>query len=209
MKPPQTLRELQSFMGMINYLNRFSPAIAQVSEPLRQLMKKEIAFVWLPEHEKEFQELKQVITNAPVLTYYDANKENIIHSDASQKGLGCVLLQDGKPICYASRSLNDAETRYSNIERELLAACWSLEKLNHYVYGKKVILETDHKPLESIWKKSIASASPRLQRLLLRMAKYDVDITYIPGKTMLLPIHCHELALRNLLHERTHCQRLE
>ena len=69
MKPPQTLRELQSFMGMINYLNRFSPAIAQVSEPLRQLMKKEIAFVWLPEHEKAFQELKQVITNAPVLTY--------------------------------------------------------------------------------------------------------------------------------------------
>lgn len=183
MDPPQNLTELQSFMGMINYLNRFSPVIAQTSEPLRQLMKKEVPFVWQPEHQKAFQELKQVITEAPVLAYYDDIKDNLIQSDASLKGLGCVLLQDGKPICYASRSLSDAETRYSNIERELLAACWSLEKLNHYIYGKKVILETDHKPLESIWKKSITSASPRLQRLLLRMAKYDVDIRYIPGKT--------------------------
>ncbi|KAK3748844.1 hypothetical protein QZH41_006629 [Actinostola sp. cb2023] len=98
-------------------------------------------------------------------------------------GLGCVLLQDGQPICYASRSLADAESRYSNIERELLAACWSLEKFHHYVYGKKVVVETDHKPLESIWRKSIASASPRLQRLLLRMSKYSVDVVYIPGKT--------------------------
>lgn len=183
MPPPQNLTELQSFMGMINYLNRFSPTIAQVSEPLRQLMKREVAFVWLPEHQRAFQELKQIITDTPVLAYYDPDKENLIQSDASLKGLGCVLLQDGKPVCYASRSLSDAETRYSNIERELLAACWSLEKLNHYVYGKKVVLETDHKPLESIWKKSIASASPRLQRLLLRMAKYDVEIKYIPGKT--------------------------
>ena len=128
-----------------------------------------------PEHQKAFQELKQVITEAPVLAFYDTEKDNLIQSDASLKDLGCVLLQDGKPTCYASRSLNEAESKYSNIERELLAACWALEKLNHYVYGKKVILETDHKPLESIWNKSIASASPRLQRLLLRMAKYNVD----------------------------------
>ena len=92
-------------------------------------------------------------------------------------------MQDGKPVCYASRSLTDDESSYSNIERELFAACWSLEKHKHCVYGKNVVVETDHKPLESIWKKSIPSASPRLQRLLLRMAKYDVVIKYIPGKT--------------------------
>ena len=183
MQPPQNLTELQSFMGMINYLNRFSPVISQISDSLRQLMKKEVPFVWQPEHQKAFQELKQAITEAPVLAYYDPNKENVIQSDASMKGLGCVLLQDGRPVYYASRSLNDAETRYSNIERELLAACWSLEKLNHFIYGKNVRLETDHKPLESIWRKSISSASPRLQRLLLRMAKYDVDVKYIPGRT--------------------------
>ena len=94
-----------------------------------------------------------------------------------------MLIQDGKPVCYASRSLTETESRYSNIERELLAACWSLEKFNHYVFGKKVIIETDHKPLERIWKKTITSASRRLQRLLLKMEKYDVEIRYIQGKT--------------------------
>ena len=92
-------------------------------------------------------------------------------------------MQDGRPVCHASRSLIETESRYSNIERELLAACWSLEKFNHYVFGKKVIIETDHKPLESIWKKTIMSASARLQRLLLKVAKYDVEIRYIQGKT--------------------------
>ena len=97
MQPPQNLTELQSFMGMINYLNRFSPVISQISDPLRQLMKKKVPFVWEPEQQKAFQELKQAITEAPVLAYYDPNKENVIQSDASMKGLGCVLLQDGRP----------------------------------------------------------------------------------------------------------------
>ena len=124
-------------------------------------MKKEIPFVWKPGHQKAFQELKQVIREASVLAYYDANKGNVIQSDAITKGLEWVLLQDGRPVYYASRSLSDAERRYSNIERELLAACWWVEKLNHYIYGKNIGLETDHKPLENIWSKSISSASPR------------------------------------------------
>ena len=91
MQPPQNLTELQSFMGMINYLNQFSAVMSQISDPLRQLMKKEVPFVWQPEHQKAFQELKQVITEAPVLAYYDQNKENVIQSDASNKGLGCPV----------------------------------------------------------------------------------------------------------------------
>ncbi|KAK3735267.1 hypothetical protein QZH41_001046 [Actinostola sp. cb2023] len=183
MPPPKNLKELQSFMGMVNYLNRFSPIIAQISEPIRNLMKKETPFIWQTEHQRAFQEIKQAIVKAPILAYYNKDKDNVIQSDASMQGVGCVLMQDGKPICYASRSLTDAESRYSNIERELLAACWSLEKFHHYIYGKKVAIETDHKPLESIWKKSIASASPRLQRMLLRMSRYEAEVTYIPGKT--------------------------
>ena len=139
--------------------------------------------MWQAEHQKAFKSLKQVITWAPVLAYYNPEKDNIIQSDGSLQGIGSVLMQDGRPVCYASRSLTETESRYSNIERELLAACWSLEKFNHYVFGKKVIIETDHKPLESIWKKTIMSASPRLQRLLLKRAKYDVEIRYIQGKT--------------------------
>ncbi|CAB3997901.1 retrotransposon-like family member retr-1, partial [Paramuricea clavata] len=182
MPSPSNLTEPQSFLGMVNYLNRFSPILSQISLPLRQMTKKDVPFMWQPEQQQAFQELKQVITEAPVLSYYNPEKKNLIQSDASLKGIGCVLMQDGKPVCYASRSLSETESRYSNIERELLAACWSLEKFNHYVFGKKVVIETDHKPLESIWKKSITSASPRLQRLLLRMSKYDVDLRYIEGK---------------------------
>ena len=146
-------------------------------------MKKDTPFVWQPEHHRAFQSLKQIITEAPVLAYYDPEKDNVIQSDASLKGIGCVLMQDGKPVCYASRSLSYTQSRYSNIERELLAACWSLERSSHYVYGKQLVVKTDHKPLESIWKKSIPSASPRLQRLLLKMSKYSVEMRYIQRKT--------------------------
>ena len=94
--------------------------------------------MWQAEHHKAFESLKQVITEAPVAAYYDPEKDNLIQSDACLQGIGCVLIQDGRPVCYASRSLTEtvSESRYSNIERELLAACWSLEKFNHYVFGK-------------------------------------------------------------------------
>ena len=117
------------------------------------------------------------------MAYYDPEKDNLIQSDASLQGVGCVLMQGGRPVCCASRSLTETESCYSNIERELLAARWSLQKFNHYVFGKKVIIETDHKPLESIWKKTIMIASVRLQRLWLKMAKYDIEIRYIQAKT--------------------------
>ena len=183
MEPPKDVKELQSLLGMINYLNRFSPILAQTSQPIRNLAKKDVPFQWQSEQQLPFQQIKEVISKAPVLAYYDPEKENIIQSDASMHGLGCVLLQEGKPVCYASRSLTEAESRYSNIERELLAACWSLEKFHHCVYGKSSVIETDHKPLASIWKKSIARALPRLQCLQLRMSRYKINIVYIPGDT--------------------------
>ena len=106
--------------------------------------------MWQAEHQKAFKSLKQVITWAPVLAYYNPEKDNIIQSDGSLQGIGCVLMQDGRPVCYASHSITETESRCSNIERELLAACRSSEKFNHYVFGKKVTIETEHKPLESI-----------------------------------------------------------
>ena len=87
-----------------------------------------------------------------------------------------------QPVLYKSRTLLEAEQRYSNIERELLSVVFGLERLHHYTYGQTTTIQTDHEPLTSIWKKSIVSASPRLQRLLLRLAQYDVDIQYLRGK---------------------------
>ena len=92
------------------------------------------------------------------------------------------MLQEGQPVVYASRTLTDTECRYSNIKRELLGVVFGLERLHHYMFGKPITVETDHQPLTSIWKKNIVTSSPRLQRLLLRLAQYDVHIKYLRGK---------------------------
>ena len=166
----------------MKYLNRSSANIAQIAEPLQRLCKKDTVYAWESQQQEAFEAIKVVITTAPVLAYFDKNKKHYIQTDASLKGLGEVLLQDGHPVVYASRSLTPAEKQYSNIERELLAVVFAMERLHHYVYGYTVTVETDHKPLVSILHKTIATASPRLQHLLLRLAQYDLDIVYPKGK---------------------------
>ena len=99
-----------------------------------------------------------------------------VQVDAFQRGLGTCLLQEGEPIAYASKSLTDTETRYANIERELLAIVFACQQLNTYVLGRPFTVESDHKPLEMIHQKSLASAPPRLQRMLLQLQRYDVTI---------------------------------
>ncbi|PFX11924.1 Retrovirus-related Pol polyprotein [Stylophora pistillata] len=96
--------------------------------------------------------------------------------------LGAALLQEGKPVIYVSRSLTPAEERYTNIERVLLGVVFAMERLYYYVYGEPLRVETDHKPLATVWKKGIATASPIFQRLLLRLAIYEIKIEYIYGK---------------------------
>ena len=92
---------------------------------------------------------------------------------SSRKGLDAVLLQESKPVMHVSRALTETEQRYSNIERELLAIVFALERLNHYTFGRTITVQSDHQPLQSIWKKFIVSASPRLQRLLLRLKRKE------------------------------------
>jgi len=182
MKLPENLQDLQSFLGLVNYLNRFSPALADLTAPLRALSKKDTLFTWESSQQAAFEPIKKEITSAPVLAYFDQSKACTVQSDASKKGLGAVLIQDGKPVIYASRTLTETEQRYSNIERELLSVVFALERFHHYVYGYTATVQTDHRPLVIVWKKSIVSNSPRLQRLLLRLSHYDVSIEYVKGK---------------------------
>ena len=107
--------------------------------------------------------------------------------DASQHSLGAALIQDGRPIAFASKSLTPTEQRYANIERELLACVFGAERFHTYIYGSKFKIESDHRPLDMISKKNLTVAPPRLQRMLLRLQKYDYDIVYKPGKEMILP----------------------
>lgn len=108
----------------------------------------------------------------------------MIQCDASSTGLGACLLQDNHPIAYASRSLTTAEQNYSQIEKELLAICFATEKFNQYVYGRPMTVQSNHCPLEMITRKPLHKASPRLQQMLLRLLKFNIDVKYHPGKHM-------------------------
>ena len=117
MKPPQSIQTLQSFNGMVNYF-RFSPVLTELSEPLRRLQKCDTVWTWESEQQTAFKKIKTALTALPVLTYFDKDKDHIIQTDASQTGLGAVLLQEAQPIVYVSRALTDTKQRYSNRERE-------------------------------------------------------------------------------------------
>ena len=179
---PQNVANLQSFNRMVNYLKKFSPVLSKFSEPLRRLCKSGFKWAWESEQQNAFEAIKQVIMTLPVLTYFNKTKKHTKQCDASKKGLGVVLLQESKPLMYVSRVLTETEQRYLNIERELLAIVFALERLNHYTFGRTITVQSHHQPLQSIWKKSIVSASPRLQRLLLRLAHYDLNIEFLRGK---------------------------
>ena len=186
MDPPQNVASLQSFSGMVNYLKKFSPVLSELSEPLRKLWKSGAKWAWESEQQSVFEAIKQVITTPPVLAYFNKTKKHTIQCNASKKRLGAVLLQESKSVMYLSRALIETEQRYSNIERELLAIVFALERLNHYTFCRTITVQSDHQPLQSKWKKSIVSTSPTLQRLLLRLAHYDIKIEFLHGKEMLL-----------------------
>ena len=129
--------------------------------------------------------MKSLICTTTTLAYYDRNEPVVLHVDASIKGLGAALFQNNKPITFASKSLTPAETRYANIERELLAVVYGCEKFHSYLYGRSFVVKTDHRPLEQIHKKNLMQAPPRLQRMLLRLQPYDCVIKYLPGREMI------------------------
>ena len=135
MPKPTTLKDLQTFLGMVQYLSKFLPRIAEITEPLRDLMKKHAPYAWGPEHNQAFDNIKREIVQAPILKYYDMKKEKVLQTDASIKGLGACLLQDGHPVYFASKSLQDAECGYVAIELDTLAVAWAMEKFHHFLYA--------------------------------------------------------------------------
>uniref|UniRef100_A0A674NI52 Gypsy retrotransposon integrase-like protein 1 n=1 Tax=Takifugu rubripes TaxID=31033 RepID=A0A674NI52_TAKRU len=184
MESPKDKGDLETILGTINYLSKFAPRLAETNTPLRQLMKSTSEFIWDAQHDAAFRKMKELITRepGPVLTFYDPSKELRLQVDASKYGLGAVLLQEGKPIGYASKSLSDSEVNYAQIEKELYAILFGCKRFHQYVYGRHTIVESDHKPLESIMKKLLAAAPPRLQRMILQLQRYDFSIVHRPGK---------------------------
>ena len=184
MSPPTNVQELRRCLGLVNYLSKFVPRSASVLTPLQNLLKKDVPWNWSESQQHAFDSIKLLITSAPVLAFYDPQKELTLENDASEYGLGSALYQDSKPIAFASRTLTSAERNYAQIEKEMLALCFGLEKFRHYTYGRKVNIITDHNPLVAIVKKPLSKAPKRLQSMLLRSQTYNFELSYKAGKSI-------------------------
>ncbi len=161
--------------------------LSEVTAPLRVLIREDNEFVWEEAvHGQALGKVKDILSEAPVLRYFDNELPTVLQCDASEHGLGACLLQEGHPVVYASRSLTPTEVAYAQIEKEMLAIVFAMERFDRYVYGRKVLIESDHKPLESICKKGLPSAPKRLQRMLLRLQRYDFEVQYKRGAEMYL-----------------------
>lgn len=188
MDRPTDKKGIQRFLGMVNFLGRYIPDLSNITEPLRNVMVSKNVFKWEAEQERAWNTLKQCLVEAPVLKYYDPKKEILISSDSSQNGIGCVLLQkeesDWHPVAYASRTMTQAERSYAQIEKETLCIVYAHERFHQYLYGRSYHVETDHKPLVSIFSKPLIDVPPRIQRMRMRLQKYDFHLSYTPGKYM-------------------------
>ena len=151
---PTNAAEVRNFLGLVNFTARFIPDLATVSAPFRLLTKSGEPFVWGPEQQQLFDELKKRLSSAETLGYFGKNAPTKVIADASPVGLGAVLVQEQgeelRVISYASRSLSDTECRYSQTEKEALAIVCAYERFHTYLYGAEFELMTDHKPLEDL-----------------------------------------------------------
>ncbi|XP_065192543.1 uncharacterized protein K02A2.6-like [Sycon ciliatum] len=192
LKSPTNVPELRRAMGMFTFLSKFVPDMANVSAPLRALLKADTAWQWDTQQETAFCRLKELATTAPCLALFSPDQPVRISADASSYGLGAVLLQpDGsrwRPVAYASRSLSPTEQRYAQIEKECLAIVWACEHFHHYIYGgPQFTVETDHKPLVPLINSADLARSPlRCQRLLMRLMRYNPTAIHVPGKSLVI-----------------------
>ena len=175
--------------------------MSSVLAPLHRLLNSTTHWHWGKDQQQAFEQSKSFLKSSRLLVHYDDKKELILACDASENGLGAVLshkMEDGSehPISFASRTLTKAETNYSNLEREALAVIFGVKKFHQYLYGRQFILETDHKPLESLFDEMKATpfmATPRIQCWALTLAAYNYIIKYKPGNE-----HCNADALSRL-----------
>ena len=178
---PTNVAELRSFLGMAQYMSRFIQGYASLTAPLRALLKKGTQWTWTTTHQTAFEKLKEALTSSSAMAYFDPKKKSTILVDASPVGLGAILTQEGKAVCYASRALTPVEQRYSQTDREMLAVVYGVEHFHLYVQGDSFQVVTDHKPLLGIMK-SRNPTTARIERWRLRLMPYEFDLTYRPGR---------------------------
>ena len=176
---------VQRFLGMCQYLSKFCHNLSETVLPLRDLTREDYAFLWSNKHESAFNSAKKLIASATALRYYDAALPVTLQVDASEDAIGGVLLQNDQPVCFTSHTLNSMEKTYAQIEKECLAIVSCMDKWHQYLYGKHdITVHTDHQPLETIFKKPLSKDPRRLQRMMLKLQRYQFTVRYKKGKEL-------------------------
>ena len=198
---PTNVQELRSFLGLLNYYGKFISNLATLIHPLNELLKTSKKWDWTEECAKAFEQAKKQLSSGQLLTHYNPSLPIHMAADASAYGVGAVIshmFPDGseRPIAFASRTLTASEKNYAQLEKEALSLVYGVKKFHQYLYGRKFVLITDHKPLTTILgpKKGIPSlAAARLQRWAILLSAYDYTIKYKSSQD-----HCNADGLSRL-----------
>jgi hypothetical protein len=210
-KPPTTVHQVRSFLGLAGYYRRFIPDFSRLVKPITSLLKNDTKFNWSLECNEAFEKLKVLLTTAPVLAQPDIEKPFDVYCDASGSGLGCVLMQEGRVIVYASRQLRRHEEHYPTHDLELAAVVHALKIWHHYLLGNIYHIYTDHKSLKYIFTQS--ELNMRKRRWLELIKDYELEIHYHPGKANVVAdalsrkVSCHCLTVKTS--DNTLCQEME
>ena len=179
-KPPRNVTEVRSFLGLAGYYRRFVKGFSMTAAPMTRLLQKNVKYEWSEKCQRSFNKLKAFLTEAPVLTQSTCVREYVIFSDASLNGLGCILMQVGKVVAYASRQLKPHEKNYPTHDLELAAIVFALKIWRHYLYGEKCFIYTDHKSLKYL--PSQRELNLRQRRWMELIKDYDCMNDYHLGK---------------------------
>ncbi|UYV68827.1 K02A2.6-like [Cordylochernes scorpioides] len=185
-KRPEDKKSLQRIMGLYNYLGKFIPNLAASTSNIRGILRKNVVWHWGPKQDREFDHIKECVRNAPSLAHFDKSKMLILQCDASKDAMGAALLQEDRPLAFASASFSDSQKQYSQIEKELLSVYFGCKKFEYLLSGHTFVVQTDHQPLLPLVKKPLSDISPRLQRLVMKLIAFDFKLQYKPGKYLIV-----------------------
>ena len=182
---PTSIKEVERYLGLIGWLGRFIPNLSKLTEKLTSMGKT--TFEWSDDHQRHFDAIQRAVHAVKLLRHPDLARDFYVQTDASEKALGAVLLQDFggphlEPIEFISRKLTDCESRWHCSEQELVAVVYALNRWIKFLLPKPFVVFTDHKNLEILFKKGPGMKSRKLQRWIIQLQQFDFTAKYLPGK---------------------------
>lgn len=197
---PETVKQVQRFLGCVNYYRKYIPEFARKAKPLYNLCKKDIPIIWTESCKQSFDLLKKAVMNPPVLALPNPNELFILTTDASQFAIAAVLSQgpipNDRPVQFMSKTLTEAQVRYAMIEKELLAIIVGVETFRHFLYGKEFLIVTDHKPLLYIMNHK--NPNSRLFRWKLTLQEYQFKVTHIKGQLNVVAVALSRIEIKEV-----------